>query len=175
MGELCTLSRIQPDRVDELSVALATLPNGVESPFRLVPGTHFARWAVVPGLPGRNRRIGPASSARLIFGAEFDHADPEEFLRQVLELAGAEARLVWSHCVGYPDPPGERLVPWLLADRLPAGFSVVANPGATVEEVREALALRAEVAAFAAEGEKIGRDELQARWLARFDPERSQH
>ena len=55
---------------------------------------------------------------------------------------------------------------WARARELQAGFSVVGSPHASVEEVGEALGLRARVAALAAQTAVLDDAALQAAWRA---------
>ena len=119
-------------------------------PFEHVPGTHLARIQVL-------------EDRRLLVAADHD-GDPEPWL-----LAAARAlEPVLAHCAFWPglDNPAE-VLRWARERSLRAGFSVVGSPRATVGEVREALALRDRLAAFAARTEGLDDRALFAAWRAR--------
>jgi hypothetical protein len=100
---------------------------------------------------------------RLLLAA--DHDGP---LEPWLAAAARELDSVLAHCAFWPgaDNPAE-VVSWARDRSLPAGFSVVGSPHATVEQVGEALALRERLARFAAETEGLDDAALYAAWKAR--------
>ena len=122
----------------------------LDKPFASVPGTHLARVQVL-------------EDEHLLLAA--DHDGP---LEAWLKAAARELDTVLAHCAFWPgaDNPAE-LVSWARDRSLPAGFSVVGSPHATVEEVGEALALRERLARFAAETEGLDDAALHAAWKAR--------
>jgi hypothetical protein len=122
----------------------------LDQPFARVPGTHLARVQVL-------------EDRRLLVAA--DHDGP---LEPWLAAAARELDSVLAHCAFWPgaDNPAE-VVSWARERSLPAGFSVVGSPHATVEQVGEALALRERLARFAAETEGLDDAALHAAWKAR--------
>lgn len=165
--ELCVLTSVLPDRREALAATLAGLPEGEASPLARVPGTHFARWVVAPSLR-RQSDLGPGTAC-LVFAVEFDHRNATEYLEDVRRRLPDEADGVWRHCAGYPG--AARLVTWLLAHRVQPGFSIVAFPAATVAEVREGLALRARLAAFALAAQRTPTEGLREAWREHVGPE----
>jgi hypothetical protein len=170
-AELCTLTPVASERVEALAAVLAALPGGDESPLARVPGTHFARWVVAPWLRGRDGATPVADSACLVFAAEFDHAEPEDYLRALREHLPDEVHRVWGHCRGYPGAPDARLGGWLLAHRVRPGFSVRAFPDAEVGELRAAAELRARLGEFALEARQLPPEALKRAWQERFGRE----
>ena len=160
--ELCVLTSVLPGRREALAATLAGLPGGDASPLARVPGTHFARWVVAPSLR-RQSDLGP-DTACLVFAVEFDHRNATEYLEDVRRRLPDEADGVWRHCAGYPGAVDHRFVSWLLAHRVEPGFSIVAFPSATVAEVREALGLRARLAAFALAAQRTPTEGLRQAW-----------
>jgi hypothetical protein len=122
----------------------------LDQPFARVPGTHLARVQVL-------------GDRRLLVAA--DHDGP---LEPWLAAAAPELDSVLAHCAFWPgaDNPAE-VVSWARERSLPAGFSVVGSPHATVEQVGEALALRERLSRFAAETEGLDDAALHAAWKAR--------
>jgi hypothetical protein len=136
-------------RGGEAEAARAAI-GALDEPFARVPGTHLARVQVLEG-------------KRLLLAA--DHDGP---LEPWLVATARELESVLAHCAFWPgtDNPAE-LMSWARDRSLPAGFSVVGSPHATVEEVGEALALRERLARFAAETEGLDDAALHAAWRAR--------
>lgn len=140
---------VAPLRGGEADAAREAI-RALDRPFARVPGTHLARVQVL-------------GDRRLLVAA--DHDGP---LEQWLAAAAPELDSVLSHCAFWPgaDNPAE-VVSWAHERSLPAGFSVVGSPHATVEQVGEALALRERLARFAAETEGLDDAALHAAWKAR--------
>jgi hypothetical protein len=100
---------------------------------------------------------------RLLLAA--DHDGP---LEPWLLATARELDTVLAHCAFWPGADNApEVVRWARERSLPAGFSVVGSPHATVEQVGEALALRERLARFAAETEGLDDAALHAAWRAR--------
>ena len=140
---------LAPLRGGEAAAARAAI-RALDQPFARVPGTHLARVQVL-------------EDGRLLLAA--DHDGP---LEPWLLATARELDTVLAHCAFWPgaDNPPE-VVRWARDRLLPAGFSVVGSPHATVEQVGEALALRERLARFAAETEGLDDAALHAAWKAR--------
>jgi hypothetical protein len=149
---------------DDMRRALEELPDGGASPFAMVPGTHFARVTLVPGLRGRDDRSLADVPFCVLFGAEFD-AFPGAYLEMVCRSMPEAADELFGRCLGYPGTgaPGA-FARWMLAHRVRPGFSVHGNPGATAGEVVRSLRLRERLIAFAVDAGGLGPDELRARF-----------
>jgi hypothetical protein len=119
-------------------------------PFEQVPGTHLARIQVL-----EDRQVLVA-------------ADHDGDLEPWLLTAARVLEPVLAHCAFWPGPdnPAE-VLGWARDRSLPAGFSVVGSPHATVEEVQDALALRERLARFAVQTEGLDERALFAAWRAR--------
>ena len=140
---------LAPLRGGEAGAARAAI-RALDQPFARVPGTHLARVQVL-------------EDGRVLLAA--DHDGP---LEPWLLATARELDTVLAHCAFWPgaDNPPE-IVRWARDRSLPAGFSVVGSPHATVEQVGEALALRERLARFAAETEGLDDAALHAAWKAR--------
>jgi hypothetical protein len=140
---------LAPLRGGEAEAARAAI-RALGQPFARVPGTHLARVQVL-------------EDGRLLLAA--DHDGP---LEPWLLATARELDTVLAHCAFWPgaDNPPE-VVRWARDRSLPAGFSVVGSPHATVEQVGEALALRERLARFAAATEGLDDAALHAAWKAR--------
>jgi hypothetical protein len=140
---------LAPLRGGEGDAARAAI-GALDQPFARVPGTHLARVQVL-------------EDRHLLLAA--DHDGP---LEAWLQAAARELDAVLAHCAFWPGADNAaELMSWARDRSLPAGFSVVGSPHATVEEVGEALALRERLAHFAAETEGLDDAALHAAWRAR--------
>jgi hypothetical protein len=127
------------------------------SPFAALPQTHFARWVIVRDWV--NDRSQPHQDhfgcAYLLFTANL-HGDIEVYLDAL--CGRPEAETIWSRCAGAPKPcSGDD-----------TGFFVAAYPDASVEQVRESLALREQLIAFAAHSQGMDAEALQRDFNAEF-------
>jgi len=93
-----------------LKSAVERLPSGSVSPFRSVPGTHFARLAVLDkdtiGRYQRDRKTVPPRNSYLLFAADFDattrdEANGERFIASIYANMEREVKSIWSHCYGF--------------------------------------------------------------------------
>ena len=129
----------------------------LDAPFERVSGTHLARLQVLRPPP---RRFRGRTRHYLLLAADYDGS-----LEPWLASAARELEPVFAHCAFWPGSANvEEVVEWVRARQHRAGFSIVGAPGATVEEVTEALALRARLKRFAAETSGLDGAAVQARW-----------
>ena len=150
------LAPLRAGEADAARVAIAAL----DEPFARVPGTHLARLQVLRPPP---RRFRGRTKHYLLLAA--DHDGP---LEPWLAAAARELDSVLAHCAFWPGAADvAEVIRWARAREVSVGFSVVGSPHATVEEVREALALREELGRFAAETAGLDDAALHAAWLAR--------
>jgi hypothetical protein len=138
------------------------------SPFAALPQTHFARWVIVRDWV--NDRSQPHQDhlgcAYLLFTANL-HGDIEVYLDAL--CGRPEAETIWSRCAGAPKPcSGDALKAYLLHNQIDTGFFVAAYPDASVEQVRESLALREQLIAFAAHSQGMDAEALQRDFNAEF-------
>ena len=153
---ILVLAPLRDGEADAARAAIAAL----DKPFARVPGTHLARLQVLRPPP---RRFRGRTSHYILLAA--DHDGPVE---PWLAAAARELAPALAHCAFWPgaDDPAA-VVSWARARALRAGFSVVGSPYASVEEVRQALALRERVAALATQTAVLDDAALQAQWRAR--------
>jgi hypothetical protein len=168
---LTVLTPILDGHVQPLTEHLEALPEGPESPFARVPGTHLARWVVIDQVKyqGHGQRHRDAlSSSRLLFTSNFDGPlDP--YLEALRTGLGEDADAVWSHCRGYPgheDRAG--FAGWLRAHALEAALFFAAYGGHTLEQVRSNLDKRARLIEFALGAQGLDGAELKARFEEAF-------
>jgi hypothetical protein len=163
---LCVLAPIADGHEQALRDRLRALPTGLGSPLAGVPGTHFARWAIV-ALEDKDGQPLAEPPRQLLFSAEFD-GELEPYVAALCVELGAEARAIWSHCAGCPVESDRGLAKYLLEHRVPPGYSVVAYPDATVEDVRASLALRDLMTEFVMKAAALDPPALKRTWLDSF-------
>jgi hypothetical protein len=94
---------VRQGALDDVRSALGALDGRPDSPFSRVPGTHFARLALLGAGCGRPGAPTPEHTY-LMLGADFD-GELEPFLESVHEVTGRE---LWQHCIGIDRAdPGE--------------------------------------------------------------------
>jgi hypothetical protein len=133
-----------------------------KSPFTDVPGTHVARFVVMSALgtgdPTSRKRLRPV---RLLFSAVVD-GPAEAWLWGLFEKQGEAFERVWRHCVGWPERRDSTARSrWLLDQRLPVTYSVIAHD-VSVAEIERALAVRQALREVAAEPAGLSPAELRA-------------
>jgi hypothetical protein len=149
---------------DQVRETLRALPAGRSSPFARLRGTHFARLTVVPALFDREDDAVSGVPPCLFFSAEFD-SFTGGFLEALCTQVPEEAEAMFSRCVGYPGTGApSAFASWMLGHRVPAGFSVHGNPGATAAEIESSLELRERVISFALETRGLEPAALRDRW-----------
>jgi len=170
MNHLATFTRVVDGRETQLRAALRELGTGPDSPLARMGTVHFGRWVVISRMPGAGRgfRRPAPPGASLLFSVSFD-GDRDAFLADLCARLPREADRIWSHCVGYPggsDPASFRA--WLLAGAVEASYVIAAYPQATVDQVRDALALRDRVVGFATRAQRMDAAQAAAAFRAEF-------
>ena len=150
---LTVIAPVSGGRESQLRSALERLPGGEASPLARLPGTHFARFVIVPGL---------GDSERLLFSANHDSLNGS-YLEQIRVRMPREADAIWGHCDDYPGA-GESasFVRYMKRHRIRTDLFVAAYADATLDEVREALDLRRRLIEFAPRAQGMSAEELQA-------------
>lgn len=154
---------------------------GTQSPFADVPGTHFARLLVLehavrqqrPEFRTRKARLldliahrgrGPRPDdlphPYLMLTATVDGDATAFFAR--LRALGPVADAIWGDCVDYPrhSADEEAFVGFFKRRSLRADYTFAGAPDATVTDIQEAVALRRQLAAFAATARDVSDDAL---------------
>jgi hypothetical protein len=163
---LCTLIPVVRGHEGQLRDRIRGMPVGPRSPMIRVHGTHYARWAVVT-LRDEEERVLDTEPALLLFASEFDGA-VDDYVRRLCTKLGRDAHEIWCHCEGYPGADPEQLARFLLEHRLRPGYSVVAYPGVSVDDVRSAFALRERLNDFLVRTATLDSRALHRAWEARF-------
>ena len=168
MFALTVLAPIVPVEVDALQETLARLPRD-PSPLSRLGLAHFARWVIIPNFgkdPSRRQaaHLGPY----LLFSATLD-GGLEPFLEQLCVTVADEAEPIWSRCLGAPIPArGAPLKAYLRHNQVQTGLFFAAYPEATVEEVKDALAVRKRTIDLAIRGQGMDPATLRQTFLQEF-------
>jgi hypothetical protein len=163
---LAALLPVLEGREVELQDALEALPTGHRSPFGRIGSTHFARLLIVDDFLGPDGLPLGDMPACLFFGAEFD-MPVAGYLEALCVRLPEQADALFGHCAEYPGadlPPA--FAEWMKSHRVRPGFSLQANPQATVHEVVTALALRKRIIDFALATRNLAPAALRAAWEA---------
>ena len=134
--------------------------NGTEATFKIL--TWNVLHAQFDGTKENGNKIASWSQRVKVVTSMIKKADPDV-------ITVNEADDWWGHCVGYPgrsDTAAFRS--WIKAHQVHTQLFANAYPGATVQDVREALAAREQIVAFAAETHGLDAAALQQRFLAEF-------
>jgi hypothetical protein len=155
---LLVLTPIVGGREDELRADLESLGR----PLAELPRTHFGRWLIVPRFTREAGQVDdPLEHQYLSFSACFD-GPLESYLVELCTQPWAPR--IWGRCVGCgPDLKG-----YLLRHQVHTGFFVAAYGNASVAQVRERLATRERLIAFALRAQGLAPAELQRAFVAEF-------
>jgi hypothetical protein len=148
----------------ELREAIEAMPAGKASPFARIGSTHFARLVLLDEFPGRNGGTLADMPACLFFAAEFD-ISVAGYLDALCTLLPDDADAVFGMCVSYPGanaPPA--FADWVFRHRIRAGFSIHANPQASVRQVVDSLRLREQIIGFAVQTRRLPPTALRDAW-----------
>jgi hypothetical protein len=167
---LTVFTPIRPGHEAELRAHLAALPVGDESPLARLDQLHVSRIQIFDRLvdQGPPHRPETLERAHLLFTSTVD-GDLDAYLEAICEHVGAEADGWWRHCDGYPGTADRAAFKrYIRTHKVDTNLLAVANPGATVRDVRESLALRERVIDFAADAQGLDATALRERFLASF-------
>jgi len=160
---LAVLTQITPGHVRPLRDQLARLNSGPQSPLALLPATHFARWVVI------DERVAAFRDApHLLFDSCFD-GDPEAYIEAMRTVMSTDADAIWMHCAGYPGAADSAAFStYFRRNQITAGVFLAAYPQASVEQVRESLALRQQIIDFAITSQECDAPALLAAYRETF-------
>jgi hypothetical protein len=167
---LTVLAPIQAGHESALAGALDDLPAREGSPLARVPGTHFARFVVIdaPVYEGAGQKRDSWKASRLLFTSNFD-GPLERYLDGLRTGLGTDGDAIFGQCVGYPGgADAQAWTAWLVAHRIKSSLFFGAYGDQAVQTVRDNIATRARLAAFALEAQGLAPAELQARFREAF-------
>ena len=159
----CALTTVPDSNEGSLRAHLRRLPTGMLSPMIRVPGTHYARWAVVQLRDPAGGRI--PDQTYLLFSAEFD-GELDAYLADLLRGLGEDARGIYEQSSW--DEGRQSLTEYLLEHRVRPGYSVVAYPGVGLDDVRAAFALQERLGDFLVRTSTLDPPALKTAWDHRF-------
>lgn len=168
---LTVFTPIVPGQEEAVRDVLDALGQAEESPLEGVDGLHFSRLQVFSDLVHQGpsqRHVPRLKSSYLVFTATLD-GELDAFLDRVRERIPDAADSWWGHCVGYPGSADrDAFVRYLRHNQIKTAFVASPYPDASVDDVREGLALRERVVDFAAGAQGLDAAELQRRFLGEF-------
>lgn len=169
---LTLLTRIVRDQEEGLLAALAALPKGPDSPLAALPGTHFARFVIVPDLVVRSGTATPdeAATRYLLFSACFD-GKLDDYLWAICECIPETADEIWGACDRYPGSADwNEFADWVEANRIRTNAFTGGYLDASLEKVGEALRQREWLRDFALRARGKEPVELRAAFLEEYSP-----
>jgi hypothetical protein len=155
---------------DELRAHIDNLPVGPDSPLARLDRLHVARIQIFDELvyQGPPQKPDRLTAKQLLFTSTFD-GDLDHYLDAICERIGPDADRWWGHCVGYPGTADrDAFRRYIRRHKVDTSLVASAFPHATVTQVRESLAVRERVAAFAAEAQHLDAATLRERFVAAF-------
>ena len=167
---LSVLAPIADGRADALQAHLDALGEGDASPLARVPGTHIARWVVIPDViyQGHDQRKRDTLSPRLLFSSNHD-GEVGAYLEGLRTGMADDADTIWGHCRGYPGhADGPAFAAWMRAHMLEAALFFAAYGGMTVEQVQDNLARRRALLELAIAGQGMPPADLKERFMETF-------
>lgn len=167
---LTIFTAIIPGHEEALRETIETLPRGAESPLARLTQLHTSRLQIFDHLvyQGPPALRDELKSNYLVFTAAFD-GELDPFLDAIIDNIGADADRWWRHCAAYPsfaDRPAFK--GWVKRHQVHTSLFAVASHHASVADVRESLALRERVLAFAISAQGLPAGEVQERFRRTF-------
>ncbi|KPM56105.1 hypothetical protein CcI49_37765 [Frankia sp. CcI49] len=158
------------DALESYLTGLSSAPGG--SPLARVPGTHFARWVIVPDFVTDPKQPAPdpLGSPHLLFTSNVD-GSADDYLAAVADTLTAEAPEIWGRCVGCPRPAaGAGLARYLRHNAIGTGLFFAAYPRATVQAVTAALDVHDRLVRLLVDTQLAGPAAIRAAFLKEFRP-----
>jgi hypothetical protein len=170
---LTILTPIRPDREAELQDYFEQLSrSGQRSPLARVPGTHFARWVIVPRFhrdPAQPKDEILATKY-LLFTSNADGPLTGYVDGLCSELLDEAAR-IWGCCIGFPSSlTASSLKAYLNHNQISTGLFLSAYPEDSVGDVQRRLGLRDRIIKFAAAAQKRGPADARRAFIEEFSP-----
>ena len=163
---LTTFASILPGHVEAVQEYLDTLPEAEHSPLARLTQLHLSRVHIFkelvaqPGCPAEK-----LDAPQLVFTSSFD-GSLDRYLDDLCTKV-PECDSWWGHCVGYPGRADKAAFKaYVRAHKIDAQLFANAYPGATVQDVRRALATRERVIDFAVAAQGLDAAALQRRLRA---------
>jgi hypothetical protein len=165
---LTTFASILPGHKDELQAYLDAMPEGEASPLARLSQLHLSRIHIFEELvaqPGHEAE--KLDAPQLVFTSSFD-GELDRYCDDICEKV-PEADEWWGHCVGYPGRADkDAFRAYIRAHKIDTQLFANAYHGATVQDVKSALALRDRLFDFAADNQGVDAATLQQRFRSAF-------
>ena len=166
---LIVFTAIVPGHEPAVKAAIEGLPRGTDGPWARFERVHAARLQiydqpVYQGAPQKPERLRSSYLSTAIVDG-----DRDPFLDEICERMPAEAESWWGHCVGYPGVADRAAFRrWIVHNQIETALVTSPYPTASVQDVRESLALRERVVEFAIAAQGLDAAELQQRFRQAF-------
>jgi hypothetical protein len=168
---LTVLTPILEGHEQQLVEHLDALGDGDSSPLARVPGTHIARWVVLPDVKYQGagqRHRDKLKAPRLLFSSNFD-GDVDTYLEGLRTGMAEEADAIWGHCRSYPGHGNAGTFrAYMRAHQLEAALFFAAYGEQTVADVHTNVAQRRRLIDFAIEAQGLEAAELKSRFEETF-------
>jgi hypothetical protein len=165
---LTTFASLLPGHADGVQRYLDTMPEGEHSPLARLSQLHLSRIHIFTELVAQPGHAAERLDApQLVFTSSFD-GDLDRYIED-LRTKVPECDEWWGHCVGYPGrADASAFRAYIRAHKIDTQLFANAYPGATVQDVKRALATRERVIDLAVAGQGMDAAELQRRFRAEF-------
>ena len=168
---LTVLTPVREGHEQLLAEHLDALGDGDASPLARVPGTHIARWVILPDVKHQGagqRHRDQLSTPRLLFSSNHD-GDVDAYLDGLRTGMGEEADKIWGHCRDYPGHGNAGTFrAYMRAHQLEAALFFAAYGDQTVADVHRNVDTRRRLIDFAIEAQRLDAQTLKSRFLETF-------
>jgi hypothetical protein len=154
---LTIISKVRRGQESSLEVLLTEIGENIAEnphiPFAKLTLVHFMRWVLLPA-------AAPGELVSLAFECNHD-GTAEELLNELFREAPLGMDAIYRHVDGYPvsgtavRADQQRVIPFLLAQRLPYAAFYVGVPGASVQQIRGEEAIRRRVEAYLSRTQRV--------------------
>jgi hypothetical protein len=167
---LTVMSPILDGHEEALRRVVRDFPTGPESPFARVPELHFARVVIIPELvwEGGGEPTEQLSNHYLLLST-CSTSKLDDHLEALRASMPSELDAIWSHCVRYPGAGSEvAFHGWVRTGQIETSLFHAGYPDASVQDVRDSVALRDDLVSFALDSQDLPPDEAQRMYIERF-------
>ena len=166
------MTPIKPGEEKPLAEYLRGLRGRGPSPLSKLSRTHMGRFVIVPDFHNdptwKQRHEEHLDLNYLIFTSNLD-GDIDSYLDDLCDTLAPEAQEIWGRCVGCPaSASGPALKKYLKHNQIESGIFFAAYGQATVGKVKEALAQREQMIAFAIRAQGMDPAALQQAFVSEF-------
>lgn len=164
------MTPIKSGEEDALRSYLNALPKRGDGSFEAVPGTHMARFVIVPDFTNdptwKQRKEEHLAIRTLIFSSNLD-GPIDVYLDGLAKGIAKHVPAIWGRCYGGPTDPKD-LKAYLEHNQIDCGFFYAAYGDATVKKVKDSLRQRERLVDFATRAQGLKPAALQKAFIAEF-------